>query len=493
MKSLPTISLSGLKLGSRQGGNTLLGLAFDGTQLEAVDLKRTNGSVEIIKSFTTTLSLDPLTNAPELVGREIRKALDEQGIRERNCTVCVPLDWALTLNVALPDLPEADIASFLQLEAERSFPYGQDALITATSRYQTADGRRHATLIAMPRNHITRLESVLAAAQLKPASFALGIAALVPASQGNSEGVLALVPGTDHIRMQLTLGNGIALLRTIESAFDLVGTERQLQGDHVLRELRITLGQLAPEVRDGLRRVLVLGNSDDADELAETLESRVKDQGLELQHIRECPTGALPLGVSAKTLPSAALALAVQRLAGHPAVLEFLPPKVSAWQQFSSRYSSPRLATLGISAGAVAAAVLLAFFIQQVMLWYWGSRWKSIEKQTYSLEDTQANIRKFRGWYDNSFRELSIMRSLTESFPEDGTVSLKQVEIRDSGKPGEFPVVNCVGTARDRTSLQRVREKLGQVRNVMNIGTKKEDGHSPVEFEFYFNWSGGGA
>lgn len=493
MKSLPAISLASLKLGSRQPGNTLLGLAFDGSQLEIVALKRTNGSVEIVKSFTTTLSLDPLTNAPELVGREIRNALDEQSIRERRCVVCLPLNWALTLNVTLPDLPEADLASFLQLEAERGFPYGQDALVTATSRYQAADGKQHATLMAMPRNHITRLEAVLAAAQLRPASFSLGIAAMVPAQQEDSQGVLALAPGTDHIRMQLTLGHGIALLRTIEGAFDLVGPERQLQGDHVLRELRITLGQLAPEVRDGLHRVLVLGHSDDADELAETLEARVRDQGLELHQVREWPAGALPLAVPARTAPSAALALAVRHLTGERAALEFLPPKINAWQQFSSRYASPRLATLGISAGAVAAAVLLAFFIQQVLLWYWGSRWKGIEKQTYSLEDTQANIRKFRGWYDGSFRELSILRSLTESFPEDGTVSLKQVEIRDSGKPGEFPLINCVGTARDRTSLQRVRDKLGQGRNVLNVGTKKEDGNSPVEFEFYFNWSGGGA
>lgn len=493
MNLLNNIPLPGLKFGSRQPGNTLLGLAFDGSQLDVVEIRRSNGSVEILNSFTTTLSLDVLNNAPELVGREIRKVLDERGVRERWCSVCLPLNWALTLTVALPDLPEADLGSFLQVEAERGFPYAQDALITATSRYQTGAGQRYATLIALPRNHVSRLESTLAAALLRPASFSLGIAAMAPADKQTSDGVLALVPGTDHIRMQLTLGGGIALLRTIEGAFDLAGAERQLQADHVLREMRITLGQMAPEIRAGLKRVVVLGNNADAEELVETLEARVRDQGLELAHVRQPEPGVLPLNTPDNASLSPALALAVRRLAGEDTLLEFLPPKISAWQQFSSKYSSPRLVTAGAGVGAVAAAVLLAFFAQQMLLWYWGTRWSRIEQRTHTLEDTQVNIRNYRGWYDGSIRELSILRSLTECFPDNGGVSLKQIEIRDTTKPGELPVVTCVGTARDRGSWHRVRDKLGASRNVQNIGTKKEDGDSPVEFEFSFNWLGGGA
>jgi hypothetical protein len=406
--------------------------------------------------------------------------------------VSLPLNWILTLSVPLPDLPEEDVASFLQVEAERGFPYGQEALITARSRYQTAAGAAHATLIAVPRNHLMRLEAVLAAAQLRPASFSLGITALHPAGAETSDGVLTLTPGVDNIRMQLTLGGGIAVLRTIEGAFELAGAERQLQADHVLRELRITLGQLAPELRASVKRVKVMGDDDDAEELAETLETRVREQGLALEHVRHVPTGSLGVQLPPRTPISPALALAVQRLAGHWTPFEFLPPKITAWQQFSSKYSSPRLVTLSATAGAVAAAVLLAFFVQQIFLWYWGQRWSRIKEQTAELEQTQANVRKFRGWYDGSFRELSILRRLTESFPEDGTVSMKQVEIRDPGKPGELPVITCTGTARDRSALLRVRDKLAAARNVTNIHTEQERGTSPMEFTFNFQWSEGG-
>src|SRR6266516_5377448 len=51
--------------------SSVLGLSLDGSRLEGVVLLRTNGSVVEQKSFFASLSLDPLTNDPELVGREI--------------------------------------------------------------------------------------------------------------------------------------------------------------------------------------------------------------------------------------------------------------------------------------------------------------------------------------------------------------------------------------------------------------------------------------
>ena len=70
---------------------TLLGLALDGSKLDGVVLKRTNGSLGVLQRFSATLALDPLTAAPELVGREIRNQLDAAGVRERDCVVGVPV------------------------------------------------------------------------------------------------------------------------------------------------------------------------------------------------------------------------------------------------------------------------------------------------------------------------------------------------------------------------------------------------------------------
>src|SRR5471032_1917852 len=100
---------------------SLLGLTLDGSKLEGVVLRRTNGSLQLRQSFSATLTLDPLTAAPELVAREIRNQLDAAGVRERNCIVGLPLKWALTAQTELPSLPPDDAASLLQLEAEKNF------------------------------------------------------------------------------------------------------------------------------------------------------------------------------------------------------------------------------------------------------------------------------------------------------------------------------------------------------------------------------------
>ena len=122
---------------------SVLGLALDGSRLEGVVLRRTNGALQLQQTFSVTLSLDPLTAAPELVGREIRNHLDAAGVRERHCVVGVPLKWTLTAHTELPPLPEADAASLLQLEAERGFPMRRRDV--APGEFALPAGRRQTT------------------------------------------------------------------------------------------------------------------------------------------------------------------------------------------------------------------------------------------------------------------------------------------------------------------------------------------------------------
>ena len=83
--------------------STLLGLTLDGSRLEGVVLRRSNGSLEVLKEFKTNLSLDLLTNDVELVGREILNHLEAHDIRERRCVVAVPLQWTMTAHTQIPD------------------------------------------------------------------------------------------------------------------------------------------------------------------------------------------------------------------------------------------------------------------------------------------------------------------------------------------------------------------------------------------------------
>jgi len=199
----------------------LLGLTLDGGRLEGMALKRVDGALQVQHSFSVALSLDPLTADAELVGQEIRNQFDAADVNERRCIVGVPLKWALTTHIEMPELPEADAESFLQIEAERSFPSDVQTLQVGSSRCHSTTGKQHAALVGIPRNHLTLLEAALVAAKLKPLSFSLGIVALQPPQAETSNGVLALVIGESHVGLQITSGGGVAALRALEGALEL--------------------------------------------------------------------------------------------------------------------------------------------------------------------------------------------------------------------------------------------------------------------------------
>lgn len=464
----------------------LLGLALDGSRLEGVVLRRTNGSLRVQQTFSATLSLDPLTNDPELVGREIRNHLESAGVRERHCVMGVPLKWALLAQAKLPELAEEDLASFLALEAERGFPCDVGTLLLATSRLRAAGGEQYATQIGIARSHLATLETTLRAAQLKPVSFSLGLTALQPGDLESSQGVLALMISESYVGLQVTCGGGVAALRTLEGVLDAEGARTHLHSDLVAREVRITLGQLPAEFRDAVRRIRVFGPRELAQELARELQLRFEPMGLKVELVNAYTAGEFGVHLPLEAVVSPAFSLAAWHLAGRPARLEFLPPKVTAWQQLAARYSSGALQRAGLAAGAVLLLVGGMFLIQQWQLSRLQSKYNDMKEKVTELDGLQGKIRQYRPWFDDSLRVLSILRKLTECFPEEGVVSAKTVEIRDQG------TVTCSGTARDNQSLLRTMDRLRASPVVADLKVDMIRGKSPMQFTFDFHWVEGG-
>lgn len=475
------------RLTSRGGGASILGISMDGERLEAIALRRTNESVEVRRTFVGALSLDPLTNDPQLVGRELRKHLDAAGIRERRCAVCIPAEWILTVQVRLPELPEEDIQSFVQLEAERGFPYSPENLMMCESRFRAGPNEAYSTLLAVPREHVNRLEAALVAAQLRPVSFSIGIDTILPDSAESSEGTLTLMPGTRGVQLLVTTGKGIAMLRTLENVYEPESARPILQQEALGRELRISLGQLPVEVRQDIRRLRIVGSGDLANDLGAALETKAAAWKMRLQSIREYSPGNFQVSLPPGTTVSAALSAGVNQLTGVTPRLEFLPPRVSAWQQFAARYSSRKLAWSGAAGAAVLAVLTIAFGIQQYRLWRLETQWKRMEKRVTELEKIQQNIRHHRPWFDESYRSLNVLRRLTEAFPEDGAVSAKNVEIRAPA------TVICSGTAQSQQALMNTLEKLRATREIAEVKLEQSHGQSPVDFTFNFQWADAGS
>ena len=470
----------------RKAPATLLSLALDGARLDGVVLHRTDGSFKKLGEFSVALTLDPLSAPPELAGREIRNQLDAAGVHERRCVVGLPLKWILTAHTELPPLPEADAASLLQLEAERGFASDAAGLQIGDSRSVLSGDRQFVLFAGIPNTQLDALEKVLAAAKLKPVSFALGLSALQPPAQ--SGGVLALAIGENSVGLQITAGGGIVALRALEGAIEDENGRRTLLTAVVAREARVTLGQLPEELRTTVKRIRIFGPRGFAQTLADELELRFEPMGLAVEMVLDYPPDEFGGASMPGKLPvSAAFSLAARALTMPRPPFEFLPPKPSALELYLEKYTSGRFGTTGAVAAGVALLIGLLFLFQQVELWHYRSQWSQMSAQVSGLQKIEDQIQQFHPWYDDEYRSLSILRKLTLAFPEDGSVTAKTIEIRDGNQ------VNLSGTARDNAALLAMQSRLRAADGVSALKVDQIRGKAPIQFTFDFQYGAGGA
>jgi len=470
--------------------SSVLGLALDGSHLEGVVLRRVNDSLHLQQSFSVALTLDPLTAAPELVGREIRNQLDAAGVRERHCVFGVPLKWVLTARTELPPLPEADAASLLQMEAERGFPTDVATLQLASSRCPLAADKKNILFAGIPGTHVATLEQVLTAAKLKPVSFALGLSALQPPAAESSNGVLALAIGENTVSLQITCGGGVAALRALEGAIESPNGRPALLPDLVARESRITLGQLPGELRDSVKRIRIFGPRELARQLADEMELRFEPMGLSVEVVAAYKPDEFGVRLPPEAPLSAAFSLAARPLAGQPPAFEFLPPKLTIFEQLAVKYSSGRLRTVGAAAAGIVAIVGGMFLVQEIQLIRLNSQWNGMKDKVHELEGVQNNIRQFQPWFDDSFRDLAIMRQLTLAFPETGVLTAKTIQIQGGGTVN---TVSCSGSTQDAAAVLAMQSQLRNADGVSGLTLDMIHGKSPMQFTFHFLYGNGGA
>ena len=291
-----------------QQSTTVLGLTLESGVLTAVEVKRSNGSVRLLKHLKAPLTLDPLRDEPELAGREIRNLLDQARITTKRCVAGVPAHWALTVHSKVPAIEEQDIPGFLEIEAERGFACNPDELQISTRVYKAGEGVQYASIVGIPRGYLERFEAVLVAAQLKPVSLSIGLTAL----PGVEEGAVTVEIADSRIDLLLSGSAGVMALRTIDAAFDSEGAERRVQAELLARELRITLGQLPAEVRQDISKLNIFGEHRFAEQLLSDFQTRARVLGLEARHVTRYPAQHHGVNVNGEAAVSSAFSLAAQ-------------------------------------------------------------------------------------------------------------------------------------------------------------------------------------
>jgi hypothetical protein len=454
---------------------SVIALSVSHGQLRFAHAARAKQALAVLQAGSAPLTLDLGHPEPELVGQEIRNHLDAAGLRERHCVVALPAEWILLQQSAVPaDLSAEDTAGLLQLEAEKGFPCALEELQVARSPQRSATAA-YVSQLAVRQEQLGRLDAILRAAGLKPVSFTLGLAAL-PHALGTAEaGRVTLLLEPQGATLLIAAGGGIATLRTLEATIDSEVGEHVINAPALGRELRISLEQLPADLRASLTHLALHGEPTLVAALAKALAPWAREAGLALE------TGD-PAGRPATELIVDQLALRFLQGVGRD--LEFLPPKPSRWAALATRYSSRRLTTAGFAAAGVLGLVALGFGWQEFSRWSLRSEWEGMAAQVGELEGIQARIREFRPWYDETFRELSILRRVTECFPDSGSVSAKSFEFHGPNN------VSVSGSARDNASLLRTLDQLRQAKEVQGLKIEQIRGKTPAQFTFTFRWVG---
>ena len=466
-----------------QRSQPILGLAFDGPSVEAVVVRPSNGPAEASAPVAIPLPADVLSSDPAAVGRALRERLDAQGIKARRCAIALPASSIFATSLPLPQLSPEDAEGFVELEVERSFPYGADQLAIARHEWTDPSGIPQITLVAAPVEHLERIEQVLRAARLQPVSIAPALTELPDLAPAGAAARIDFLASAGSVAIAISLGDSLVLHRALDDVIVQDAGGPSVAADRLHRELRVTLGQLPDATRQALAVARVFGHGPLADSLHGAVSALASRLAIGVTRADRVPErrGASP-SITPGIPATPALAVAARQVGGRPASFEFLAPRVAPWRQLAARFASGRAAHYGLAAAAVVVLVAGAFLVQQARLWSLRSRWNAMAGTVAHVEALQSNLKKYRPWFDDAVPSLLVLRTLTTAFPEDGAVTAKTVELREGA------TVVCSGTAKDSFTLNRTLEKLRTAPEVRDVTVDQMRGKSPVQFSFNFKW-----
>ena len=109
--------------------------------------------------------------------------------------------------------------------------------------------------------------------------------------------------------------------------------------------------------------------------------------------------------------------------------------------------------------------------------------------QVTKLNAIQANITEFRPFYDTSFHTLSVLKRVTECFPDNGTITAKSFEVRPTSKP-TISMITISGSARDTAAVLRVQDLLRKMKEAEGVKLDKTSGKTPnIQYTLSLRWN----
>jgi len=457
----------------RRNGS-ILGLSLEPDEVKICRLRRpAKKAVEAGTPISVPLGALAFRSDPVNTGVVLRHHLKAAGLGPQKCVVCIPLTWAFTAVVELPELSEADLQGYIAMEAERRFPLPANELIINAVHPHVEQGVRRALLLGVPAHYVQSVEAALKAARLQPLAITLAASALADEIP-DANGVLLQI-GKGFVDLAVMGDGGLLALRNLIWSEGSSATVNPPDVREIARQLRISLAQVTPERRALLKTATLYGGADWSMELRFALSEALSSQGMTLSE------GAVNSVASAPQTSSALLAAGARMLSGAPLSVNVLPKRKSRLHA-STRFTPKNIRQAAMLAASLIILLIGAFWWQGERLATLQATWTAIGPRVDSVKALQERVRKYRTWYDDSAPSLSIPKSLALAFPEDGTVWVKSLNVKDGIN------VTCTGSARSGSEWRQVMDKLGKNGDLDTLQVVQTRGDTPFGFTMTFRW-----
>lgn len=389
---------------------------------------------------------------PSLLGRALRRALRAAGWRWDRCAVGLPTEWCLALGTKVPDLTPDDLNALLALEAERALPSDPSDWVIGRCVADEPTGKR-VLQVALSRARLARIETLLRAAGLRPMLVTSTLAAAAVALPGPA---LVVRKGRRSGALCLAAPSGVVTLRAVSAGGE--GFSDLARDVRIAREAQDIVAPETPV------RLLVVAPTPEAAKTeadSDRLTVFGRASAVEVQ--------------SDESLP----ALLLHALRTKPTQLPSLrPPAPTRWATILQRPGSRRLRFLALGGAAALFVIVAAFGWREVQLLLLRREWEAIQPEVQRIHAVRARLREFRAWDDSSLPGLSLLRLVTDAFPESGVVTARSVEVRPP------QTITVTGTAREHGALLATVDRLRQQPSVGSVRVEQIRGQSPAQFTF---------
>ena len=461
----------------RRISQRLVGIALDSDRAVLAEMAPVgDGKMRLVAAgdfiFPSGVGLDQPTALGQAMGRFLR----QHGIHRRQAVIGLSARHLITRRCTLPPADPSTMMAGLRLQAESAFSGQVNELIVDYFGPPAGSATAEGLLVATSRTLLEQCRQVMAAAHMRLAA----VTAATP-----SLGELTGAPNADGLLVNVT-ATGIDLF------FSRGGVPAGLRHAGATAAGGNIAGLLAAEIRRSLMAhgaspanapgspVTVWIDDHQRSELATELE-----QSLGLNIALPELSKLLPGGKAEwqKAAPAAAVALAAR---ARKLPVDFLhsrlaPPKVKA-----PRRRIARAVALVAVVVLAAAAAMYNLHQRQENLAAMQAHLAAIRSQVKEAKKAMKRLMYARRWHTGAPVLLKSFRSLTEAFPDSGSIYATSLNLRNNGRgqlAGDAGSEAQVLELRDR--MHKAGEFTGiSVRDVRQVGARGRHYNFIIFFQF---------